>query len=378
MSIWSRIFRRVYPSLSWETPLNYVKADITALPAVQRCLTLIAGDVARCPVTVTDGAGNRVSDVTIETLLSVQAWEMLTGAEFRRWMVSEALTTGNAFARIDIDNQGQPVALVPLATGDMSFTQDPDGTIAWTYKGVRVDYQFLLHWRALPTPGNPYWGTSPLAAASTTLEGLAYLETAFNAYAKAGGIPKLGFSHPGALRPDVRNDMRTVFMSQHGSASAAATPVFVGEGMKIEPLVPSMASDLATLRANGIREVASLFGVPAAYLDASDARTQPEIAQQYVSSCLEAWSVSWMAETTSKLARPGVRVAIDFSPVTQGDFRTAGRAYSQLVQVGCLAPNDVRKRLGFPPVEGMDVPQPVISGVTPDPTVQDGQGDPNA
>jgi HK97 family phage portal protein len=172
--------------------------------------------------------------------------------------------------------------------------------------------------------------------------------------------------------------MRTAFMSQHGAATASATPVFVGEGMKIEPLVPTMASDMATLRANGVREVAALFGVPAAYLDASDARTQPEIAQQYVSACLEAWCCSWLSETTSKLARPGVRVGLDFSPVTQGDFRTAGRAYSQLVQVGCLAANDVRRRLGFPPVAGMDTPAPVISGVTPDPAAQDGQEDPNA
>jgi HK97 family phage portal protein len=137
-----------------------------------------------------------------------------------------------------------------------------------------------------------------------------------------------------------------------------------------------MAADVMAARAAGVREVASLFGVPAAMLDGSDARTQPEIAQFYANA-LSSWAASWMAEITSKLAAPGVRIGLDFSPITQGDFRTAGRAYAQLLQVGALAPNDVRRRLGFAPVDGMDIPAPVISGVTPQQDQQDG-ADPNA
>ena len=134
--------------------------------------------------------------------------------------------------------------------------------------------------------------------------------------------------------------------------------------MKVDPVAQGAVGDIAVARAAGIRTVASIFGVPAAYLEASDARTQPEVAQMYANA-LHAWSVSWCAEVTGKLCAPGQRMSIDFTPITQGDFLTAGRAYAQLMQVGALAPNDVRRRIGLPPWPGLDEPRPVISGVTP-------------
>jgi HK97 family phage portal protein len=288
------------------------------------------------------------------------------------------VSTGNAFAVVVVDTAGSPVALRPVATSDVSMQQQTDGSVEWRFQGQPFDYGLVLHFKALPTPGNPYWGTSPLAAASNTLEGLAALETVFTAVSRSGGIGKLAFSHPGGLQPAVRDAMRAAFMQQHGAAATVGTPIFVGEGMKVEQLGQTMVADLAAARAAGAKEVAAIFGIPAAMLDASDARTQPEIAQMYCNALL-GWSASWMAEVTSKLAAPGTRVSLDFSPITQGDFRTAGRSYAQLLQVGALSPNDVRTRLGFAPWPGLDEPKPVISGVTPQgQPANDSQGDPNA
>ena len=44
-------------------------------------------------------------------------------------------------------------------------------------------------------------------------------------------------------------------------------------------------------------------------LDMSEARTQPEIAQAYVSSCLEIWATTWEAEISNKRARPTARAS---------------------------------------------------------------------
>lgn len=377
MALWSSIFKRSTPSISWETPTNWTSTDVVELPAVQRCINTIASDIARCPVIATDKHGNPVTEPTVLELLEGQAWgDVLTGADLRRWMVAECLTTGNAFAVVITDTAGAPVALRPISTNDVSMEQQTDGTVVWSYKGVTFDYSYAVHWKALPTPGNPYWGSSPLATSSTTLNALAYLESAFKANAQTGNLGKLSFSHPGAVKPETLDAIRTAFTNRHMTPTGAAVPIFVGEGMKIEQVAQSMTADLLSARASGVREVAALFGVPAAMLDQSDARTQPEIAQMYANA-LAGWAESWMAEVTSKLAAPGVRVRIDFSPITQGDFRTAGRAYAQMTQVGCLAPNDVRRRLGFPPVPGLDTPRPVISGVSPD-MAHDPQGDTNA
>jgi len=365
VSIWSRIFRRSIPVIAWETSASSVSSSVEELPSVQRCVGLIAGDVARCPLVVRDTQAAVVSDPSIEGLLGGQAHgEALTGRDLRRWMVTEALMHGNAFAAILTDNQGAPAGLRPLSSSSVSMREDADGTVTWYYQQEPVDYAQLLHFKGMAMPGNPYLGQSPLVAAATTVSAVAQLEAAWLAWAKAGGYGKLGFTHPGALNPTTRDAMRTAFMSQHLSASAAGTPIFVGEGMQVAQLAPTWGRDVAEMRASGNRAIASIFGVPAAYLDSSDARTQPEVAQFYVSGCLEVFASSWEAEITAKLCAPGTRVAFDWSPVTQGDFRTAGRAYAKLVEVGVLAPNDVRARLGFEPYPGLDEPKPVISGVS--------------
>jgi HK97 family phage portal protein len=357
MGIFGSLFglkRRI--AVGFDAPAMWVSSSVSELPAVQRCVSLIAGDVARCPILLRDSAGNAVSDPAVEELLSGQAQgQYLTGSDFRRWMAAEALLTGNSFAQIVTDSLGQPVAFRPISSQSMSMREDTDGTLRWYYQEQEVDYSAVLHFKGTTSIGNPYWGASPLGAIKTAAESAADIESSIKAWAKAGCQQKNVFSHPGQMRPDVP--------LQHLTPGAASLPVFVGEGIKIEQMSPTWASDVAAMRGSASKLVANAFGVPAAYLDMSDARTQPEVAQAYVSGCLEVWGRNFEAEITSKLCRPGVRASFDWTPVTQGDFRTAGRAYAQLTQVGVLAPNDVRRRLGFEPWPGLDEPKPVMPGM---------------
>ena len=352
-------------AVGFDAPAVWVSSSVSELPAVQRCVSLIAGDVSRCPIMLRDAEGADVEDLAVAELLGGQAQgEFLTGSDLRRWMAAEALLTGNAFAQIVTDSMGAPVALRPVSSSAMSMREDTDGTLRWYYQEQEVDYSQLLHWKGTTSIGNPYWGASPLGAIKTAVEAAADVEASIKAWARAGCQQKCVFTHPGQMRPDVRDQMRTAFTLQHLTPGAASLPVFVGEGIKIEQMSPTWAADVTAIRASSARMVANAFGVPAAYLDMSDARTQPENAQAYVSSCLEVWGRNFEAEITSKLCRPGVRATFDWTPVTQGDFRTAGRAYKQLVEVGVLSVNDARRRLGFEPVDGKDEPMPIISGVT--------------
>ena len=367
MGIFGAIFgRRSRMAVGFDAPSVWVSSSVAEIPAVQRCVSLIAGDVSRCPLNLRDSAGNAASDPAVDELLSGQAQgEFLTGSDFRRWMAAEALLTGNSFAQIVTDSLGQPVGFRPLSTQSVSMREDVDGTLRWYYKETEFDYSAVLHFKGTTTLGNPYWGASPIGAIKTAVEGAANIEASILAWSKAGCQQKNVFTHPGQMRPDIRDQMRVAFTQQHLNPGAAALPVFVGEGIKIEQMSPTWAADVNAMRGAAAKFVANAFGVPAAYLDMSDARTQPEIAQAYVSGCLEVWGRNFESEITSKLCRPGVRATFDWTPVTQGDFRTAGRAYAQLTQVGVLAPNDVRRRLGFEPWPGLDEPKPVISGVSP-------------
>jgi hypothetical protein len=112
-------------------------------------------------------------------------------------------------------------------------------------------------------------------------------------------------------------------------------------------------------------------------LGQGEGRSQPEVAQAYVTHCLAPFCAGIDAEFSRKLLPPGERITTDLVPITQGDFRTAGKAYAALVGIGVLAPNDARVRLGLPRIAGLDDPAPVISGITPAANLADaGEGDP--
>ena len=93
-------FKSAPMNIGWDSPSNYVRADVAALPSVQRCMNLIANDVARCPLVVRDAEQTMVEDSTITALFTTAAQAELSGTDFRRWMASEALLSGNAFAQI--------------------------------------------------------------------------------------------------------------------------------------------------------------------------------------------------------------------------------------------------------------------------------------
>jgi HK97 family phage portal protein len=205
----------------------------------------------------------------------------------------------------------------------------------------------------------------------------AILDQAIEELAKSGFVGKLAIEHPGPLTATARDSMRTKWAEQHSGADKLGFPAFFGEGMKASQMAADAAARLMDAKKMGVSEVARAFGVPPQLLYEGEGRSQPEIAQAYVTHCLAPFCAGIDAELSRKLLPPGERMKTDLVPITQGDFRTAGKAYAALIQVGALAPNDARVRLGLPRIAGLDDPAPVISGITPIANLADaGEGDP--
>jgi len=108
-------------------------------------------------------------------------------------------------------------------------------------------------------------------------------------------------------------------------------------------------------RRQAIEDVARVYGIPPYVLfSESSAGFTIEQARMYADS-LAAYTDGWAAEISNKLF-PGqpTRVAFDMTRMLRGSFGEAISAYKEAVQLGVMTPNDVRRELGLPPIEGGD------------------------
>ena len=375
-----KFFRRpIAQTIISYTPLTFttVSADLLGVPAIVRAVNLISTDSARLDLTVTRRDGSVVEDSPAVELLYGNTASFLSGYEMRKWLATSALYFGNGYLLIRRDlRTGDPVALDPVDPSAVSV-EIKGSEARYIVNNSVVDDSSLIHVRASTDPRSPWLGVSPIDQCSRVLGTQAILDQAIEELAKSGFVGKLAIEHPGPLTATARDSMRTKWAEQHSGADKLGFPAFFGEGMKASQMAADAASRLMDAKRMGIGEVARAFGVPTQLLYEGEGRSQPEIAQAYVTHCLAPFCAGIDAELSRKLLPPGERMKTDLVPITQGDFRTAGKAYAALIQVGALAPNDARVRLGLPRIAGLGDPAPVISGITPIANLADaGEGDP--
>jgi HK97 family phage portal protein len=381
MGSWlGKFFRRpIAQTIISYTPLTFttVSADLLGVPAIVRAVNLISTDSARLDLTVTRRDGSVVQDSPAVDLLYGNTASFLSGYEMRKWLATSALYFGNGYLLIRRDlRTGDPVALDPVDPSAVSV-EIKGSEARYIVNNSVVDDSSLIHVRASTDPRSPWLGVSPIDQCSRVLGTQAILDQCIEELAKSGFVGKLAVEHPGPLTATARDSMRTKWAEQHSGADKLGFPAFFGEGMKASQMAADAASRLMDAKRMGIGEVARAFGVPPQLLYEGEGRSQPEIAQAYVTHCLAPFCAGIDAELSRKLLPPGERIKTDLVPITQGDFRTAGKAYAALIQVGALAPNDARVRLGLPRIAGLDDPAPVISGITPAANLADAdEGDP--
>ena len=381
MGSWlGKFFRRpIAQTIISYTPLTFttVSADLLGVPAIVRAVNLISTDSARLDLTVTRRDGSVVEDSPAVELLYGNTASFLSGYEMRKWLATSALYFGNGYLLIRRDlRTGDPVALDPVDPSAVSV-EIKGSEARYIINNQVVDDSSLIHVRASTDPRSPWLGVSPIDQCSRVLGTQAILDQAIEELAKSGFVGKLAIEHPGPLTATARDSMRTKWAEQHSGADKLGFPAFFGEGMKASQMAADAAARLMDAKRMGVEEVARAFGVPPQLLYQGEGRSQPEIAQAYVTHCLAPFCAGIDAELSRKLLPPGERMKTDLVPITQGDFRTAGKAYAALIQVGALAPNDARVRLGLPRIAGLDDPAPVISGITPTANLADaGEGDP--
>lgn len=365
------------------------------LAAVWRCVSIIAGAIARTPLVTfhrTDEGRTIARDHYSWGLFNLQANPFMTAYRWRRIMQTWVLLWGNAFAEIQTNGRGQVIALWPWRPDRVRISGlGPSLRYQYTLQdGTQlpsVSYQYILHMRGLETDG--IVGLNPIRSARQSL-GLAMAAEEYGArFFSNNGRPGGVLEHPGLLSKQAEKNLRESYEDLHRGLRGAHRMAILEEGMKYQEVgIPPEEMQFLQTRQFQAIDIARLFGVPPHMIAELSRATFSNIEHQsidFVNSCLDDWFVNWESELTNSLLSDREASSIEFEfmrrRLLRGDQKTRFEGYNIGILSGMLNPNEAREEEGLNKVEGLDYftrplnMAPVVSDDVPPVDPEDAEGD---
>ncbi|MFQ5949877.1 MAG: phage portal protein, partial [Nitrospiria bacterium] len=181
------------------------------LAAVYACVKVISEDLASLPLKVYRrvGEGKELAvDHPLFRLLHDAPNREMTSLEFREALQGHLLLWGNAYAEIEQDRLGRPIALWPIRPDIVTIERLESGMLAYFIEGNdKIGGTFLrpdqiMHLRGLGSNG--IMGFSPITMARQAL-GLALAEEEYRArFFRNDTTPSGLLEHPGILKPEAQ------------------------------------------------------------------------------------------------------------------------------------------------------------------------------
>jgi len=339
---------------------TYVSGAPTALPyigpltalrytPVYRAVTLIAGDIARIELEVSNGGADSL-------LRSPSPY--MSSFELRRTLTMQVLLYGNAFAAINRTRGGELLELIPLEPESVSLDTSGARPVYRTSAYGEVQMADMFHLRAPGLTG--LWGESPVALCRTSLQLLAAQEQmALKSFENAGN-PKIAIVHPGKLSAEAMQKIERDYMDRHAGSVNAGRPLVMMEGAKVERISSTMDdTGLEAARRYSVGDVSRIYGVPASYLSENVGTSYGSmewLSRMYADACLAPWLAAWASEITAKLATPFDSVVWDTDDLVRPGMAEHMAALRTGVEAGIITRNEAREELDLEPLPGLDEP----------------------
>ena len=331
------------------------------ISAVFACVEILAQTISTLPLYVyRDKGGVRVPDKMsrLWLLLHESPNRWMTPSEFLSAMVVNRMLRGNAYALIERDSAGEPIALVPLSPDQMEVAVVEGGEVYVYYQDGDITAlapENVIHWKGL---GNGFLGLSKLDfMRATTNEAIRAQDNANSLYGK-------GSKPTGVLQTDSRLSAEQVaaLMTrfQTSMTSSGGGLIIADRGLKYSQMSLSPAdAQLLETRRFTIEEICRWFGVPGVLVGTTGQTTWGSGIEQIVSG-FHKFTIGPLCKQLEQVLERRLK---NYEPITiefkmDGFLRTdpASRAafYSTMSQNGAMTRNEIRRLENLPPVEGGD------------------------
>lgn len=335
------------------------------LAAVYRCVRIISDDIKSLPWGVYEkqnGRRVRRSDHPVDYLISTEPNPEMDAASFIAAMQMVLEFEGNAFAEIERNRIGEPLAIWPMQPGTVTPDRTAAGALYYkirakngTDKQIRPEN--ILHIKGPSFDG--ITGLSVLSYAKETIGGGLAQQKTSNAIFRNGLKPSAVFSHPGVLNDISLSNLRSSIAPYVGAGNTGK-PLILEEGMKVEKwqITPEEAQFLDS-RKFTIEEVARWFGIKAYKLGLMDRETHSNIfqnAKEHIEECIMPRCVTWEKEVKRKLFRreeqADLYTKFDFNSMLRGAPAERAEFYQKMRDLGAYDIDEIRAKEDMDELEG--------------------------
>jgi|TARA_R110000803_G_scaffold14673_10_gene40766 HK97 family phage portal protein len=324
------------------------------LTAVYAAVRVIAETISQLPLNYykkTDTGREIDEESSLQFLVHSEPNQMQTKYIFWDTLISTMILYGNAYAYIERDNRGLPLALILLHPDEVKV-KVKNGRV--TYE-VREDSTYdasdILHIPDMTLDG--FVGISRISMARDNIAlGIAaqtYGKNFFESGGKISGVLR----HPGQLGTEAMQALSGQWHSTyHSGYNGSFKTAVLEEGMDYKPiqLAPDQAQFLAT-RKFSIAEISRLMRVPMHLLGDLEKSSFSNIEQQgieFVQYCISPILVKIEQELNKKLIFENMKGQRYFehniNSLMRGDSKTRGDYYAKLFSVGAISPNEIRRK----------------------------------
>jgi HK97 family phage portal protein len=349
----------------WSTGQSWAGKHISQTQSLQistvyACVRLYVDTISTLPI----GAFRRADGVRRPTARPMWMDEPYPGVPWsthvQQGLVS-LLLNGNWYTRVYRNAIGEPVALLVLNPLLVEPQQTSDGRVVYVWNGGEtvIDQNDMLHLTELLMPGEVK-GVSRIDSVKQEL-GLAQALTEFAARFFSNGAAIGGvLETPAVMTKEQAQQAKDAFESTHrGAGKAHGVAVVGGGGRFVKTSTDPDEAQMLESRAQSIENIARVFRVPPPKIGIT---TPGSMSYASVEQLNMAWTIDSVRpyvekiETAySRLMPRGEFSKINIDALLRGDTASRYTAYSQALDAGWAATNDVRRLEDMPPVEGGDV-----------------------
>lgn len=355
---------------AWQTGTSVTKADLLSHGAVYACVSLIASDVGKLPINVTENQGGiwEANGSIFAKLLRQPNSYQNRAQFFSAWVVSK-LIHGNVYALKVRDHQGKVTALKILDPARVKVLVAPDDSVFYQINGsetmqatgevMTIPAREIIHDRGVCL-AHPLIGVSPITAAALAASQGLSIQNASTKFFENGARPSGMLTAPGEISEPTAQRLKAYWDQNYTGLNAGKTAV-LGDGLKFEPMtMTAVDSQLLEQLQFTDRQVCSAFGVPAWKVGIGEMPTyngseagQLHYYQTTIQSLLE--SIELCLDLGLELPT-NQRTEFETGELLRLDTATRFDSYSKAIGAGWMSPNEARKREGLKPVPGGDTP----------------------
>lgn len=371
---WFPVIREAFAG-AFQRDIEWTTESVLAHHAVFACITLIAQDVGKLRAKLVeqdeDGIWRETTSSAFSPLLN-RPNRYQNHIQFKEWWITSKLLRGNTYALKARDRRGVVTALYLLDPSRVQVLVTPDGSVYYELQSdnlsglkqgsVTVPASEILHDR-MNCLFHPLVGVSPIFASGAAANiGLKIQSNSANFFSK-GSNPSGILTAPTTISKDVAKELAAQWQVNFSGDNAGKIAV-LGNDMKFEPMRMSAVESQTIEQLKWSAEtVCATFHVPPFKIGIGAMPTYQNgelLNGIYYSDCLQAHIESMelvlddglglMEKKDGKL----YGVELDLKALLRMDSATQVKTLSEGVKGGIMTPNEARREVDLPPLEGGD------------------------